>query len=97
MDDMAISSPRTLPLAQTKDRLGECVRAVEKGQNIVITRHGKAVAALISPEDLGLLTRLRAADRGRGLAGLAGGWPGSGELVKVVQTRRRTSGRRFAA
>ena len=61
MANMASLPNRTLPLAQTKDRLAERVRAVERGESTVITRHGKAVAALVSSEDLDLLVRLMAA------------------------------------
>jgi len=94
MANMASSRHPELPLAETKNRLAECVRSAEQGQEIVITRHGRPVAALVSAQDLELLRRLRAAERGKGLAGLAGGWEGSEELVRLVEGRRRTSRRR---
>src|SRR5262245_23622159 len=95
---MAHTSSRTVTLAESKNRLAECVRAAERGEDVIITRHGKPVVALISAEDLAFLNRLRAAKTGQGLAGLAGGWTGSEELVRMATSRRRTSrNRRDAA
>lgn len=43
----------TLPLADVKARLSEIVDAVEgHHQRVTITRHGRAAAVLVSPEDL---------------------------------------------
>jgi prevent-host-death family protein len=36
-------------VAEAKNRLPELIRAVEEGENIVITRHGKPVAQLSPP------------------------------------------------
>ncbi len=36
-------------LAEAKDRLTELIRAVEDGERVVITRHGKPVAQLAPP------------------------------------------------
>jgi prevent-host-death family protein len=36
-------------VAEAKNRLPELIRAVENGESIVITRHGKAVAQLTPP------------------------------------------------
>jgi prevent-host-death family protein len=36
-------------IAEAKNRLPELIRAVEKGEQIVITRHGKAVAQITPP------------------------------------------------
>jgi prevent-host-death family protein len=36
-------------IAEAKNRLPELIRAVESGEKIVITRHGKAVAQLAPP------------------------------------------------
>jgi prevent-host-death family protein len=77
--------PRTCSVAETKATLAERLREVERGEPIVITRHGRPVAALVSPEDLAQVLRLRAAAR-RGLASLAGGWEGSDELADVIQS-----------
>ena len=39
----------TVSIAEAKDRLPELVRAVEGGEKIVITRHGRPVAQLAPP------------------------------------------------
>jgi prevent-host-death family protein len=36
-------------IAEAKNRLPELIRAVENGENVVITRHGKPVAQLTTP------------------------------------------------
>jgi prevent-host-death family protein len=36
-------------ITEAKDRLTELIRTVEKGENVVITRHGKPVAQLSPP------------------------------------------------
>ena len=36
-------------IAQAKNRLPELVRAVERGEKVVITRHGKPVAQIAPP------------------------------------------------
>jgi prevent-host-death family protein len=93
---MAKTSVKTVPLAETKDKLAEYVRVAEGGDDVVITRHGRPVVAIVAAGDLTLLRRLRAARSGRGLAGLAGGWAGSGEVARLALKRRRTSRRRRA-
>ena len=84
---------RNVSLADAKARLSECVRDAERGDSIVITRHGKPVVALVRADELRLLERLRAAGPDGGLAGLAGGWEGSEKLVDILedQTRDRRS------
>ena len=36
-------------IAEAKNRLPELIRAVEDGENVVITRHGKPVAQITPP------------------------------------------------
>lgn len=86
---------KTVSLARAKAVLSACIRQVEAGEPVVITRHGKPVAALVRPEELERLARLRAAGPEGGLASLAGGWDGSEELVGLLEDRRRV-GRRGA-
>ncbi len=81
-------------LAEAKAALSECIREVEHGLTVVITRHGKPVAALVRPEDLERLERLRAAGPEGGLASVAGGWKGSEELAALLERTPRTRGRR---
>jgi prevent-host-death family protein len=83
----------TLSLAEAKAHLSECVRSAEEGQSVVITRHGKPVAALVRFEELAELERLRKAGPQAGLAGVLGGWDGSEELVEQILNSPRQAGR----
>ena len=86
---------RTLTTAEAKARFSEAIREAEDGNPVLITRHGKPVAALIRAEDLDQLQRLRAAGPEGGLASVAGGWEDSEELVNSLQGYRRTGSRRL--
>jgi prevent-host-death family protein len=76
-------------VSEVKARFSEFVREAERGEPVVITRHGQAVAALVSAEGLKQLERLRSVGPEGGLASLAGGWAGSEELVRVVEASPR--------
>jgi prevent-host-death family protein len=84
----------TVSAAKAKAEFAECIRKAEAGDPVVITRHGKAVVALVRADRLEQLERLRSAGPAAGLAAVAGGWPGSEELVRHVTGSRRTRGRR---
>ncbi len=84
---------RKLSVAEAKAHFSDCVRKVEAGSAVVITRHGKPVVALVPAAELEELERLRAAGPAGGLASIAGGWKGSEELVKTVSRLRRTGSR----
>ena len=84
---------KSLSVAEIKATLSECIREVESGEAVVITRHGKPVAALVRAEDLDHLRRLRAAGPEGGLASLAGGWESSDELVHLLESSPRHSQR----
>lgn len=86
--------PRTLSAARAKAQFAECVRKAEAGEAVVITRHGRAVAALVPADQIKQLERLRAAGPEAGLAGLAGGWAGSDQFVAAVAGVRRSRVRR---
>ena len=81
-------------VAEAKARFAECLRDAEEGRPVLITRHGRHVAAVVSLDDYEQLARLRSAGPGAGLAGVAGGWKGSEELVEAMAQSRRTAGRR---
>ncbi|HET6362520.1 MAG TPA: type II toxin-antitoxin system Phd/YefM family antitoxin [Gemmatimonadota bacterium] len=84
------------PIAEAKAKLAQLVRDAEEGRPVVITRHGKPVAAIVRAEDLTQLERLRAAGPEAGLVSLSGGWEGSDEFVEdVLEVRERA--RREAA
>ncbi len=46
---MAIIIGMNVSTAEAKNRLPELIRAVEGGEQVVITRHGKPVAQIASP------------------------------------------------
>ena len=49
---------RDVPVTEARKDLAELVNQVAyRGERIVLTRHGKAVAAIVSAEDLELLTQ----------------------------------------
>jgi len=79
--------------ARAKAEFAECVRRAEAGDTFVITRHGRPVAALVAAGRLQQLERLQAAGPEAGLAGLAGGWKGSVQLVEVLARSRRSKAR----
>jgi prevent-host-death family protein len=83
-----------ISVAEAKALFSDCLRQVEQGEPILITRHGKPVAALVPADDLKHLERLRKAGPQKGLASLAGGWEGSEELVQLIKQSARTAPRK---
>jgi len=84
----------TVSAAKAKAEFAECMRKAEAGDPVVITRHGKAVVALVRADRLQQLERLRSAGPAAGLASIAGGWRGSQEMVQLVSGSRRSKTRR---
>jgi prevent-host-death family protein len=82
-----------IPIAEAKAKLSECIRRAEGGEVLLLTRHGRAAVALVSAGDAQQMERLRAAGPEKGLAGLAGGWPGSDELADLIADHRRSKPR----
>jgi prevent-host-death family protein len=84
---------KVMTAAEAKSQFAECLRTVDKGNVVVITRYGKAVAALVGPEDLVQLDGLKARVPEEGLIGLVGRWRDSGELSdaldKVIEGRSK--------
>lgn len=80
-----------LSVVEVKARLSEYLREVEVGGSFMITRNGKPVAAMVPAADLDLLRALQAAGPQAGLAGIAGGWEGSEELVEILEASPRSS------
>lgn len=80
---------KNISVAEAKATFSECIRKVQAGNTVVITRHGKPVAALVSPSDLEHLERLRKAGPESGLASIAGGWENSEELVSILSSSPR--------
>jgi prevent-host-death family protein len=88
---------RNLSIVEAKAHLSDCIREVEQGESVLITRHGKAVAALVPADILEQVERLKKAGPRGGLASLAGGWKGSEDLIRVLAQSRRTKRRRHPA
>jgi prevent-host-death family protein len=84
----------TVSAAKAKAEFADCLRKAEAGEPVVITRHGKAVVALIRADRLRQMERLRSADPASGLVSLAGGWRGSEDLVRALASARRSKARR---
>lgn len=83
---------KCVSIVEMKVHFSDWVRVAEGGKTVVVTRHNRPVAALVSVRDLELLERLHAAGPDLGLAGLAGpggAWEGSEELVSAVAAVRR--------
>ena len=85
---------RTASVAEVKARFAAYVRRAEAGNVVVLSRHGRPVAALIPADDVAHFERLRAAGPGKGLASLAGGWRGSEELVGLLTGQKRSRSRK---
>lgn len=82
---------RQIPVSEAKARFSDFVHSAESGELIIITRHDKPVAALVRPENIEQLDRLRASGPEGGLASLAGGWEESEEIVHLSAALPRTT------
>ena len=78
-----------ISVAEAKATFSECIRKVEAGSSVLITRHGKPVAVLVRPSDLEHLERLRRAGPESGLASVAGGWENSEDLAAILDASPR--------
>jgi len=85
---------RNLSIVEAKTHLSNCIREVEQGGAVLITRHGKAVAALVPADILEHVERLKKAGPQGGLSSLAGGWKGSEDLVRLLTRSKRTKPRK---
>lgn len=79
----------SISIAKAKATFSDCIRQVEAGSFVLITRHGKPVAALVRPGELEHLERLKKAGPESGLASIAGGWENSEELAKILEESPR--------
>jgi prevent-host-death family protein len=84
---------KNVSIAEAKATFSECLRHVESGAAVRITRRGKVVAALVCPDELEHLERLKKAGPEGGLVSLAGGWEDSEELVKILENSPRSGQR----
>jgi prevent-host-death family protein len=82
--------PKKVTITEARDQLSAHIRNAEHGAPVVITRRGRAVAVIVAAEDFDQLERLGAAGPRAGLVGLAGGWKGSDDLVREIDTHHRS-------
>jgi len=80
---------KSISIAEAKATFSDCIRKVEAGSSVLITRHGKPVAALVRPGELEHLERLKKAGPKSGLVSIAGGWEGSEELAAILDKSPR--------
>lgn len=81
-----------ISVSRAKANFSAAIRQAEAGATLVITRHGKPVAALVDTDDVEELERLRSAGPEGGLASVAGGWEDSDELVdRIAESSREGS------
>jgi len=80
---------KSISIAKAKATFSECIRQVEAGSFVLITKHGKPVAALVRPGELENLERLKKAGPEGGLASIAGGWENSEELAEIIDESPR--------
>ncbi len=85
MTTMTFSKCVKMTAAEAKARFAESIRLVERGEVVLITRHGEPVAALVTPSEIEGLERLRSRTPDDGLAGLVGKWSDSDELVRGLE------------
>lgn len=69
-------------VAEAKNRLSELIHAVEKGEKVVITRHGKPVAQIASPPQERRLVRLGGM---KGRIQLLPGWDDPVDLDRFLE------------
>ncbi len=80
---------KSISVAKAKATFSDCIRQVETGSSVLITRHGKPVAALVRPGELEHLERLKKAGPESGLVSIAGGWENSEELAEILEESPR--------
>ena len=74
----------TINAAAAKASFAECLRSVEQGEAVLVTRYGKPVAAIVAPEEWERLERLRASGPQAGLARLIGTFEDADEFVEAL-------------
>lgn len=80
---------QTVAVNEAKKDLSHFIRQAEHGETVIISRRGKAVAALVSTELLEQLKRLQAAGPEAGLAGLRDVWDDDGEFAEILDSQSR--------
>jgi len=78
-----------ISLTKAKAHLSSCIRTVETGEPITITKYGKPIVALVKISDFTLLNQSHQKGQEKGLASIAGGWNGSEELANILDESTR--------
>lgn len=86
MPTILLNMPAPHSIADAKAHLAAYVADAEAGNRVVLTRHGRPVAALVPIADLDRLESLGQDDPQAGLAGLIGAWEEDEEMVDVIQS-----------
>ncbi len=83
-------------IANAKAHFTECIDRAEAGDPVMITRHGKPVAAIVRANDLIVLSRLHDDDPKSGLAGILDSWNDDEGLANTLDAivKRRALPRR---
>ena len=87
---MVMATPRSI--ADTKAHLAEYVAAAERGEPVVVSRHGRPVVAIVRMAEFERLQRLQGEDPQAGLAGLINGFAEDREFVEEAQRRMAERG-----
>ncbi len=87
------SMSRTRTVVDAKSHFAQCLREAERGEPVLLSRHGRLVAAIVPIDLLVEVERLRAAGPAAGLASLVGGWEGSEEVAEKALEYGRSAGR----
>ena len=82
---------KNISITRAKAQFAACISEVEQGESILITRHGKPVAALVQAVEYEQFERLHQTRAEQGLASVAGGWEGSEEWVQEVERCGRSA------
>ena len=93
---------KRMPLAEVRAHIAAAINEVfHHGEHVVIERHGRAVAALVSVDDLARLEAERpSGDRPAGALALVGAWADVEDsaidafLADVASARQRDTGRK---
>lgn len=83
---------KTMTIAEAKAHFSECVRSAEGGETVLVTRYGRAAAAVVSARYLAELEMGRKGPAQRGLAALVGRFPDGAELAEEVESTVRERG-----
>lgn len=81
---------RSLSLVEAKAHFSACVRVAEGGSSVLVTRRGKAVAAIVPAADFDTLQHLRSAGPSGGLASLVDVPEFVDSVEAIARNRART-------